>query len=1437
MGWPTVACADDETGGGQSASQHSADSTDAGPSRQATDSTAAGPSRQTTDSTGSGGTKPSGATSPEAAAVAEISGHSSGGNQSGSGTKKDSSPEGQDGTTPTTTVPDIATTAQVDAPSVAVEPVVAQPVALQPGVVEPVSNPHPPVDNARNKANAGDHLNAKSVVVSGDAITSDDADAGSHSATSGPSGRVASTSEPAVATLRIMSVAQSSSAVVDARTPTATVAATDLAPPQPHLLEGVRTLVRNALALFGYTPGTPAPNPFLAAIWGLYRRVESTLDNQRPTVGAASVTNTSLSSDAHVVVTGTVSFTDEDGDPLSYKATNGAHGSVAVNPDGSFTYTSTDAGYTGTDTFTLTAADAGLHLHGLNPLGAGHTTTATVALTVTAPPNVAPVANDDAASTNEDTPLVIASATLLGNDSDPNGDTLVISAVGTAAHGTTALGVDGSITYTPVANYHGADAFSYTVSDGALNATATVTVTVAPVNDAPLIGTVTSTPGIGNTWEVTPTTSDVDGDAVTVTVGSVDATHVTATSSAGGSYTVTVTDLAWAKAHPGAQVSVLVTATDTAGAPVTKTVAIGTVNNTVALGDNEFGQLDIPALPAGVTYTQVSASGSVTVLLRSDGAAVAVGGTVYGPVGAVPALPAGVTYTQVSTTSFYTLLLRSDGTTVGFGAAPNGQLDIPALPAGTRYIQVSAGTTHAALLRSDGTAVAIGDDHSGQLDIPALPAGVTYTRVSAGFLFTVLLRSDGTAVAVGMNRSGESTVPTLPAGVSYTGVSTATFLAQYLRSDGTAVASLTGGASEADIPKLPAGVTFTQVAVGNGHTVWLRSDGAASVRGGNELGQSDIPALPAGVSYAQVAAGGNDTVLLTVVDVAPVAGDDAVLAVANAATVIVPNALLHNDSDPDGDPLAVTAVWGAGHGTTALGANGTITYTPTAGYTGTDTFNYLASDGVLGDAATVSVTITPASGAPVAHDDVATVAEGATATITLTANDTDADGTIDAATVVITRQPTNGTATVNANGTVTYASNGAEVTSDNFTYTVKDDAGLTSNAATVSITITPVDDPPVAHDDVATVAEGATATIALTANDTDADGTIDAATVVITRQPTNGTATVNSNGTVTYASNGAEVTSDGFTYTVKDNVGLTSNAATVSITINPVDDPPVGNPDSYSVAKGGTLTVGAAAGLLVNDSDVDGPELSVGAATGPAHGTLEVLSDGSFSYTPAANYTGSDAFTYQVTDGNALSAPVTVSITVTGINAPPVGNPDSYSIGEDATLAVGAPGVLSNDTDVDGPELFVSEATGAAHGALEVLSDGSFTYTPAANYYGSDSFTYQVSDGVTSSAPVTVTITITSVNDVPVTLDSTIPFPKNGYVGFSLANRSSDGDGDPLTGTLITTTQHGELYFNGTQLAFSYQPKKDFVGEDSFTYKVNDGTVDSNIATVRLVVS
>src|SRR5262249_11467863 len=224
---------------------------------------------------------------------------------------------------------------------------------------------------------------------------------------------------------------------------------------------------------------------------------------------------------------------------------------------------------------------------------------------------------------------------------------------------------------------------------------------------------------------------------------------------------------------------------------------------------------------------------------------------------------------------------------------------------------------------------------------------------------------------------------------------------------------------------------------------------------------------------------------------------------------------------------------------------------------------------------------------------------------------------------------------------------------------------------------------------------------------------------------------------------------DSFTY--KANDGQANSAtATVTITVTAVNDVPIAGNDTYTTDEDTTLTV-AAAGVLANDTDADNDPLTAVLVTGPQHGTLTLNTNGSFTYSPAGHYHEPDSFTYKANDGQANSNVATVSITVNSVNDVPVAAADSYSVLEDNTLTVPvATGVLANDTDADGDPLTAQLVASVSHGTLTLNADGSFTYTPAANFNGTDSFTYKASDGQATSAVTTVTITVTAVNDVPV---------------------------------------------------------------------------------------
>lgn len=368
-----------------------------------------------------------------------------------------------------------------------------------------------------------------------------------------------------------------------------------------------------------------------------------------------------------------------------------------------------------------------------------------------------------------------------------------------------------------------------------------------------------------------------------------------------------------------------------------------------------------------------------------------------------------------------------------------------------------------------------------------------------------------------------------------------------------------------------------------------------------------------------------------------------------------------NDGDDDGH-VTVTGVTQPGNGIAVLNSDGTVTYTPNANFHGTDTFSYTVTDtsspfhmhGLLGlltgrghtATGTVTVTVDPVNdGAPVANPDAATVDEGDSVVIAVLANDTDPDGnsTLNPASVEVT-QPAHGTVTVNADGTVTYQSNGDEVTSDSFTYTVRDDLGALSDTATVTVSIAPVNDAPVAVDDTIEVNEGSTRSIRTFLNDTDAEGnsTIVGTSVEIT-QPAHGVATLNLNGSVTYRSTGGPASTDSFTYTVRDSEGAISNTGTVHVNINHA---PVANPDNVTTTRDTPITIHVTA----NDSDPDGDSVGVVAATiNLTQGNIS-LEDSVIVYTPPAGQTGVFTFSYDVWDskgfrGNDAEATVTVTVT------------------------------------------------------------------------------------------------------------------------------------------------------------------------------------------------
>jgi len=281
---------------------------------------------------------------------------------------------------------------------------------------------------------------------------------------------------------------------------------------------------------------------------------------------------------------------------------------------------------------------------------------------------------------------------------------------------------------------------------------------------------------------------------------------------------------------------------------------------------------------------------------------------------------------------------------------------------------------------------------------------------------------------------------------------------------------------------------------------------------------------------------------------------------------------------------------------------------------------------------------------PVAVDDSTTTDEDTPVVINVLANDTDPDGDTITVSEYDVTSAEGGTVSCTTAGLCTYTPPLDFNGTDTFTYTISDGNGGT-DTATVTVTVNPINDPPVAVDDSVTTSEDTPVTIAVTANDTDVDGTIDPATVTVVSGPTDGSVSVDPvSGDVTYSPDADYHGTDSFTYTVKDNDGATSNVATVTVTINPVNDPPVAVDDAVTTEEGTAVVIN----VLTNDSDPDGDTLTVSNydVTSAEGGTVDCTTAGLCTYTPPAGFNGTDTFTYTISDGRGGTDTATVTVMV-----------------------------------------------------------------------------------------------------------------------------------------------------------------------------------------------
>jgi VCBS repeat-containing protein len=1120
--------------------------------------------------------------------------------------------------------------------------------------------------------------------------------------------------------------------------------------------------------------------------------------------------------------------TDVESDPLTtVLVSQPEHGTVALNADGSFTYTPS-VNFNGADSFTYKAND-----------GQADSNVATVSLTIT-PVNDAPVAANDAYTAAEDTALIVPAATgVLANDTDVENDSLTAVLVEAPTHGNVALTSDGAFIYTPAADYFGPDAFTYKANDSQADSNlAPVSVTVTPVNDAPV-----ANPDAAMTAEDTRVTipvstllandTDVDGDVLTlISVGDTVNGSVTLDGEGNpvfipapnfngtGSFEYTISDGEGGTAK--AIVAISVTSVNDAPTLAKIPSALIDEGTTFSLSvsatdpdDDVLGFSLDPGAPGGAnidpasglftwTPTEAQGPGRYDITVRVEDAA-----------GLFDTESFAVRVNEVNQPpKLATLGPQSvnEGESLMFGLSATD----PDLPAN----QLSYSAT-------------------------SLPEGAVLDPDTGLFTWTPTeAQGPGTYTVIFGVSDGQFS-DQRPVTITVNEVNEAPVLASIgdrSMDEGTLL-TFTVAASDADRPAqalffsasdLPAGATFDpQTRIFSWTPTEAQGPGTYSVT----------------FQVSDGALADSKTVKITVAEVntAPVAADDAYTADEDNTLIITAAGVLGNDIDGDGNALTAALVSGPTHGTLSVNPDGGFTYTPVANFNGADSFTYVANDGQAdSNVATVNLTITPVNDIPVAANDAYTTNEDTTLTVAVPgvlANDTDVES--DPLTTILVSQPEHGTVALNADGSFTYTAvlnfNG----SDSFTYRAND-GQADSNIATVSLTITPVNDAPVAandsyfvdeDDELRVPVEAGGRKVGVLGNDTDVDG--DALTAILVTGPSHGTLTLNSDGAFVYAPalnfNGA----DSFAYVANDG-SLNSSVATVNISVRRVDDAPVAEDDSYSVNEDATLTV-AVPGVLANDTDVDGDILTAYLLQGPANGTLTLDLDGGLSYTPAPNFNDQDVFTYEAWDGLTYGE-ATVTITVVAVNDAPLADAQAVTTAEDTPVIVTLTG---SDVETAAANLTYNLVAAPQHGSLSQGASGIWTYTPAANFNGSDSIQFSVTDrgdpdgtlaNALTSAPATVSLTISPVNDAPVAVDEAVTTPENTPVVIAVLANDTDVDGDSLDIASLTQPAHGAVANNGHG-TLTYTPATNFTGEDSFTYTVADGQGGSAIGKVTVTVT
>ncbi|MBV7552581.1 retention module-containing protein [Pseudomonas sp. PDM28] len=1119
-------------------------------------------------------------------------------------------------------------------------------------------------------------------------------------------------------------------------------------------------------------------------------------------------------------------------------------GTLVIGANGAYTFTP-DANYNGSvPTVSYTVTD-----------GSGSNVTSTLTIDVT-PVDDSFTDLSETVATQEDT--AVTSSVLTGTSSVDGPVSVLNFTIGETTYaagstatianvGTLVIGANGTYTFTPADNYNGAvPTVSYTVTDGSgSNVTSTLNINVTPVDDSftDLSESVTTTEDAPVTGSVLTGTSSVDGpvSVVNFTIGETTyAAGSTATIAnvgtlvigANGAYTFTPD-----ANYNGNVPTVSYTVTDGSGTDVTST-------------------LTIDVTPVDDSFTDLSETVSTQEDTAVTGSVLTGTSSVDGPVSVVNFTIDGVTGTfnagQTATiANVGTLVIAANGAyTFTPDANYNGNV-----PTVSYTVTDGSGTDVTSTLTIDVTTV---DDSF--TDLSETVSTQEDTAVT-GSVLTGTSSVDG-PVSVLNFTIGETT---------YAAGSTAT-----IANVGTLVIGANGA------------YTFTPDANYNGSVPTVSytvTDGSGS----NVTSTLNINVTPVDDSFTDLSES------VTTTEDAPVTGS----VLTGTSSVDGPVSVVNFTID------GVTGTFNAGQtatianvGTLVIGANGAYTFTPAENYNGTvPTVSYTVTDGSGSNVtSTLNIDVTPVDDSFTDLSESVTTTEDAPVTGSVLTGTSSVDGPVSVVNFTIEGVP----GTFNAGQTATIANVGTLVIGTNGAYTFTPDANYNGSVPTVSYTVTdgsgtdvtstlvinvtPVDDSFTDLNESVTTAEDAPVTGSVLTGTSSVDGPVSVVNFTIDGVPgtfnAGQTATIANVGTLVIGANGAYTftpaanyngTVPTVSYTVTDGSG-TNDTSTLNIDVTPVDDSFSDLSETVSTQEDTAVT----GSVLTGTSSVDGPvsvvNFTIDGVTGTFNagqtatianvGTLVIGANGAYTFTPADNYNGSvPTVSYTVTDGSGTDVTSTLAINVTPVDDSFTDLSETVSTQEDTAVSGS---VLTGTSSVDGPVSVVnftigettyaagSTATIANVGTLVIGANGSYTFTPAANYNGTvPTVSYTVTDGSGSNVTSTLNIDVTPVDDSFTDLSETVSTQEDTAVSGSVLTGTSSVDGpvsvvnftiEGVPGTFnagqtATIANVGTLVI-GANGAYTFTPDANYNGSvPTVSYTVTDGSGSNVTSTLNIDVT